>query len=72
MISIATITRLVARLAADKSSLGARDGAAPLYALEGLFFAGALKKNTLKALEPYYNAIRTTAHQITTHIVTGY
>jgi hypothetical protein len=38
-----------------------------LYALEGLFFTGALKKNTLKALEPYYNAIRTTAHQITTH-----
>jgi predicted helicase len=30
-------------------------------------FTGALKKNTLKGLEPYYNAIRTTAHQITTH-----
>jgi hypothetical protein len=27
-----------------------------LYALEGLFFTGALKKNTLKGLEPYYNA----------------
>ncbi|WP_204315911.1 hypothetical protein, partial [Enterobacter hormaechei] len=38
-----------------------------LYALEGLFFTGALKKNTLKGLEPYYNAIRTTAHQIATH-----
>jgi hypothetical protein len=38
-----------------------------LYALEGLFFTGALKKNTLKGLEPYYNAIRTTAHQISTH-----
>nr|WP_249130634.1 N-6 DNA methylase [Bradyrhizobium diazoefficiens] len=38
-----------------------------LYALEGLFFKGALKKNTLKGLEPYYNAIRTTAHQIATH-----
>jgi predicted helicase len=38
-----------------------------LYALEGLFFTGALKKNTLKGLEAYYNAIRTTAHQISTH-----
>ena len=38
-----------------------------LYALEGLFFTGALKRNTLKGLEPYYNAIRTTAHQISTH-----
>ena len=38
-----------------------------LYALEGLFFTGALKKDTLKGLEPYYNAIRTTAHQISTH-----
>jgi predicted helicase len=38
-----------------------------LYALEGLFFTGALKKTTLKGLEPYYNAIRTTAHQIATH-----
>jgi len=39
-----------------------------LYGLEELFFTGALKKNTLKGLEPYYNAIRTTAHQISTHI----
>lgn len=38
-----------------------------LYALEGLFFTGALKKTPLKGLEPYYNAIRTTAHQISTH-----
>lgn len=38
-----------------------------LYALEGLFFTGALKKNTLKGLDPYYNAIRTTAHLIATH-----
>jgi predicted helicase len=38
-----------------------------LYALENLFFTGALKKTTLKGLEPYYNAIRTTAHQIATH-----
>jgi predicted helicase len=38
-----------------------------LYELEGLFFVGPLKKNTLKALEPYYNAIRATAHQISTH-----
>jgi predicted helicase len=38
-----------------------------LYALEGLFFTGALKKDTLRGLEPYYNAIRATAHQISTH-----
>ena len=38
-----------------------------LYGLESLFFTGALKKNTLRGLEPYYNAIRTTAHQISTH-----
>ena len=38
-----------------------------LYDLEGLFFTGALKKNTMKALDPYYNAIRATAHQISTH-----
>src|SRR6266446_7420387 len=38
-----------------------------LYALEGLFFTGALKKTTLKGLDPYYSAIRTTAHQIATH-----
>jgi predicted helicase len=38
-----------------------------LYSLENLFFTGALKKTTLKGLEPYYNAIRTTAHQIATH-----
>jgi predicted helicase len=38
-----------------------------LYALEGLFFTGPLKKTTLKGLESYYNAIRTTAHQIATH-----
>jgi len=38
-----------------------------LYALEGLFFTGALKKTTLKGLDPYYTAIRTTAHQVPTH-----
>lgn len=38
-----------------------------LYTLENLFFTGALKKNTLKGLEPYYNAIRATAQQIVTH-----
>ncbi len=38
-----------------------------LYTLEELFFTGALKKNTLKGLEPYYNAIRATAHQIKSH-----
>jgi hypothetical protein len=38
-----------------------------LYALEGKFFTGNLKRQTLKALEPYYAAIRTAADQISTH-----
>jgi predicted helicase len=38
-----------------------------LYALEGRFFTGNLKRQTLKALEPYYAAIRTAADQISTH-----
>ncbi len=38
-----------------------------LYALEGAFFTGALKKNTLKGLEPYYAAIRAAAAQISSH-----
>lgn len=38
-----------------------------LYALEGTFFTGGLKKQTLKALEPYYAAIRASAAQITSH-----
>ncbi len=38
-----------------------------LYALEGAFFTGALKKNTLKGLEPYYAAIRAAAAQIASH-----
>ncbi len=38
-----------------------------LYALENLFFKGDLKKNTLRGLERYYNAIRATAHQISSH-----
>ena len=38
-----------------------------LYGLEGKFFTGALKRNTLKALEPYYAAIRANAAQITSH-----
>ena len=32
-----------------------------LYALEAEFFTGAVKKNTLKGLEPYYAAIRAAA-----------
>ena len=32
-----------------------------LYALEGAFFTGALKKQTLKGLETYYAAIRAAA-----------
>lgn len=38
-----------------------------LYALEGAFFTGALKKQTLKGLEPYYAAIRAAAVQIGSH-----
>ncbi len=38
-----------------------------LYALEGAFFTGALKKQTLKGLEPYYAAIRAAAAQIASH-----
>ena len=38
-----------------------------LYALEGAFFVGALKKNTLKGLETYYAAIRAAAAQIGSH-----
>ncbi|MGH6795897.1 MAG: type ISP restriction/modification enzyme, partial [Methylocella sp.] len=38
-----------------------------LYALEAEFFTGAVKKNTLKGLEPYYAAIRAAAALISTH-----
>jgi hypothetical protein len=38
-----------------------------LYALEGEFFTGGVKKRTLKALEPYYSAIRAAAAQISSH-----
>ncbi|WP_144730477.1 type ISP restriction/modification enzyme [Extensimonas perlucida] len=38
-----------------------------LYALEGVFFTGALKRQTLKGLEPYYAAIRAAAAQIGSH-----
>ncbi|UWU70571.1 N-6 DNA methylase [Bradyrhizobium sp. NC92] len=38
-----------------------------LYALEGTFFTGGLKKQTLRALDPYYAAIRSSAAQITSH-----
>ena len=38
-----------------------------LYALEGAFFTGALKKQTLKGLESYYAAIRAAAAQISSH-----
>ncbi len=41
--------------------------ASELYALEGAFFTGTLKKDTLKGLEPYYAAIRATAVQISSH-----
>jgi len=38
-----------------------------LYALEGEFFTGAVKKETLKGLEPYYAAIRSNAAEIDNH-----
>ncbi len=38
-----------------------------LYALEAAFFTGALKRQTLKGLEPYYAAIRAAAAQIGSH-----
>jgi hypothetical protein len=38
-----------------------------LYSLEDQFFTGILKKQTLKALEPYYAAIRAAAAQISNH-----
>jgi predicted helicase len=38
-----------------------------LYALEGKFFTGAVKKDTLKGLELYYSAIRANAAQISSH-----
>lgn len=38
-----------------------------LYVLEGAFFTGALKKQTLKVLETYYAAIRAAAAQISSH-----
>jgi predicted helicase len=41
--------------------------ASELYALEGAFFTGSLKKDTLKGLEPYYAAIRATAAHISSH-----
>ena len=38
-----------------------------LYSLEGAFFTGALKRQTLKGLESYYAAIRAAAAQIASH-----
>ncbi len=38
-----------------------------LYVLEETFFTGGLKRDTLKGLETYYAAIRTTAAQIGSH-----
>jgi len=38
-----------------------------LYKLEGAFFTGAVKKETLRTLEPYYAAIRANAAQISSH-----
>ncbi|WP_234835245.1 N-6 DNA methylase [Sinorhizobium meliloti] len=38
-----------------------------LYTLEDQFFTGAVKRETLKGLEPYYAAIRANAAQITSH-----
>jgi predicted helicase len=41
--------------------------AAKLYELEATFFTGGVKRDTLRALEPYYAAIRAAAAQITSH-----
>lgn len=38
-----------------------------LYALEETFFTGGLKKQTLRAIDPYYAAIRASAAQISSH-----
>lgn len=38
-----------------------------LFKLEGAFFTGAVKWETLKAMQPYYTAIRANAAQITSH-----
>jgi predicted helicase len=38
-----------------------------LYTLEETFFTGGLKKQTLRALDPYYAAIRASAAQISSH-----
>jgi hypothetical protein len=38
-----------------------------LYSLEGAFFFGGVKRDTLRSLEPYYAAIRKNAAQITSH-----
>lgn len=38
-----------------------------LYALEGTFFTGDLKKRTLRGLDAYYAAIRSAAAQISSH-----
>ncbi len=38
-----------------------------LYALEGAFFTGALKRQTLRGLDTYYAAIRAAAVQIASH-----
>jgi predicted helicase len=39
-----------------------------LYTLEAKFFTGGVKRDTLRALEPYYAAIRANAAQITAHV----
>jgi hypothetical protein len=38
-----------------------------LYSLEAKFFTGGVKRDTLRALEPYYAAIRANAAKITAH-----
>ncbi|WP_420131791.1 N-6 DNA methylase, partial [Rhodopseudomonas sp.] len=39
-----------------------------LDTLERLFFTGAVKKKTMRALDPYYNAIRKNAHEVPNHV----
>ena len=58
---------IFARVFADSDFHRHNNVAKELYALEGEFFTGNLKKKTLKGLEPYYAAINTAAAQITSH-----
>lgn len=46
---------------------GHNNVARELYALEGTFFTGGVKRKTLKGLKPYYAAIRSSAALVSSH-----